>query len=420
MLSKFRDRWRIFCFQYHLAHDLSFVKFQRELLFWLGLGFILFGIGKYLDIYIFAFIAEHIRTPLLDKIALFLTEKLIQVVLVGLGILTAWRVYKNPDHHSKLAPAFFAVIVTGIMAYILKGFFKIPRPFGVSYYDVLGDLQPLLDISSHSFPSAHTAISFAVLIPLWRISKSIGVFWGIFALLVSLARVYEKVHFPSDIAGGILLGGLIGAFFSHPEVHRLLKILWNFLEFRRQAFHLCTGVCCVFAHWAGILRLRFLAVILIIGLIISFISQRHKIPVISDILKLFDRARDKDFPGRGAFYFLLGVFLTFLIFPVKIAYAAILILSFGDSLNHFISKPFHHCCASIPWNKNKNILGVGLGVLAGTLAAQFFVPFYAAFLGSAVAIFLETIPFRIRKFYIDDNIFVPLIAGGIIGGLLFL
>lgn len=208
------------------------------------------------------------------------------------------------------------------------------------------------------------------------------------------------------------MGGVIGAFFSHPEVFKLIKVLWKDLEFRRQSFHFSTGFLCVFAHWTHFLRLRQLFFFLLLGLLISFISQKKNVPIISGVLEQFDRPRDKKFPGRGAFYFFLSVFLCLFIFPVKIAYASILILSVGDSLNHLFMNGFRRI--HLPWNRRKNIFGVVLGIVFGTFAAQFFVPVFAAFFASFVAIFAETIRFKIGKFYVDDNLFVPLLAGGIL------
>ena len=399
---------------YKNFQNINFQSVKKELVFWIGFGIFLFGIGKYLDTQIFKFIETHLRSPVLDQIILFSTEQLIYVTIAGFIGFTFFRIIKNPDHHSNLIPGLFSLITTGILAYILKSAFHIPRPFKAEHFEVLGTLNPLLEISSYSFPSAHAAISFSLLIPFWRISKTLGSLWAIFALFIGFSRVYENVHFPSDIAGGIFLGGVIGAFFSHPEIRKFLKILWEELEFRRQTFHFFTGFCCVFAHWTGILRLREIAFLLIIGLSISLYSQKKKIPFISKILEQFDRTRDKDFPGRGAFYFLLSVFLCIALFPVKIAYAAILILSVGDSFNHLYANCLQNKGYHFPWNKRKNLTGVVIGILLGTFAAQFFVPIIPAFIASSAAIFAETFHIKIKNFYIDDNIFVPLIAGGVL------
>ncbi|MCF7812573.1 phosphatase PAP2 family protein [Candidatus Gracilibacteria bacterium] len=386
---------------------INFRPLKREVWFWIGFGVFLFGIGKYLDQELFLFVQEHIRNPQLDRLVVFLTEKFIWIILALFVMVTGYRVWTGPGAHSKLLPALFSVVVAGIAAFVLKSFFAVPRPFMETAF------EPLVQAPSLSFPSFHAAVSFALFIPFLRISSSIGLFWLVFSLLVSVARVYETVHYPSDIAGGIFLGGIIGSYFSHPTTKRTLEILWREREFRRQSFHFVAGFLCVFLHWAGFFRLRWIAFFLIVGLMISYVSQKRKIPFLHEILQLFDRPRDAQFPGRGAFYFLLGVFLTFLIFPVKIAYAAILILSVGDSLNHLFgtSAPGHLC---FPWNPRKNCWGVALGIGLGTFAAQFFVPLIPAFLASTIAIMSETVPFRIWRFYVDDNLIVPLLAGGVL------
>lgn len=386
---------------------INFSLIRKELFYWVGLGLFLYAIGKYLDYRIYDFF-EPYRGEILDQVTIFATEGLLYIILVIFGLTALYRMWKHPDHHTKMIPAIFAVATTGILSYILKSFFAIPRPFKVM------DLQPLVEAGSFSFPSGHTATAFALLIPLWRVSKYLGVLWAFFAIFMGFSRVYERVHFPSDIAGGIFLGGLIGAFFSHPEMQKWIKHLWaKNLEFRRQSFHFIFGIAFVFAHWKGFLDLRGIGAILVIGILVSFASQYGKFKFLTQLLNLFDRPRDKKFPGRGAFYFLLGMFLCFLLFEVKVAYAAILILSVGDSLNHLFTKKLQNI-VRMPWNKRKNISGVLLGVVLGTFAAQFFVPLLPALLASTVAIFAETFPFRLGKFYIDDNIFVPLLAGGIL------
>ncbi|MDH3324651.1 MAG: phosphatase PAP2 family protein, partial [Candidatus Peregrinibacteria bacterium] len=234
----------------------------------------------------------------------------------------------------------------------------------------------------------------------------------VFAILVSLSRIYEFVHFPVDIAAGILIGGVSGVVFANKEFQKFLLLSWNHLEFRRQSFHFTLGFLVVFAHWIGFLRIREIAIILALGLTISIISQIKRIPIISEILELFDRPRDHDFPGRGAFYFLLGVFLSFWFFPVEIAYASILIMSVGDSLNHLFVRNIGFW--QTPWNPKKNWIGVGLGIVTGVIAAQFFVPLQAAIIATTIAIILETVTLKIGNFFIDDNIIVPLSAGFIL------
>jgi len=391
----------------HKFSKINFKALKAELWFWAGFGVFLYAVGKGLDVHVFQFIEQYLRCPVIDQYILFLTEELLWWILILFALVTGYRVWTKPDNQTKLLPALFALVVTGMLAFVFKSLFAIPRPFLVL------PLLPLASAPSMSFPSAHTALAFALLIPFVRISRITGFFWLLFSLFIGFARVYENLHYPSDIAGGIFLGGIVGAFFSHPDIKKILEVLWEELEFRRQSFHFVAGFLAVFAHWAGFLRLRHIAILLVVGLIVSILTQKGKLSFVQSILKFFDRPRDKNFPGRGAFYLLLGIFITFIIFPIKIAYASILILSVGDSLNRlFASKVPGHL--KFPWNRRKNCIGVAIGIVAGTLVSQFFVPIVPAFLASVLAIVGETIPVRFGKFYLDDNIFVPLIAGGVL------
>lgn len=61
-----------------------------------------------------------------------------------------------------------------------------------------------------SFPSGHTAASFAVVFalgtagsPLWRPALAL-------ALITAFSRLYLYVHWPTDVLGGVLLGAAVG------------------------------------------------------------------------------------------------------------------------------------------------------------------------------------------------------------------
>jgi dolichol kinase len=115
------------------------------------------------------------------------------------------------------------------------------------------------------------------------------------------------------------------------------------------------------------------------------------------------------FPGRGAFYFILGSFLVTLFLPLPIALASILILALGDSFTNIIGRYFGKI--HLPYNPKKTIEGPLFGFVLAGIGGSFFVSPLASFVASFVAMAVETLPLRIGSFEIDDNLTIPVVAG---------
>jgi membrane-associated phospholipid phosphatase len=108
----------------------------------------------------------------------------------------------------------------------LKNLFKQPRPFG---------LEPsagLAEESGYGFPSGHAQTSLVFTLPLSSWAASVKKHYSLliragavfFILLLGFTRLYLGVHFPTDVAGGWLSGGIIltAFYFLGPRIRAWL------------------------------------------------------------------------------------------------------------------------------------------------------------------------------------------------------
>lgn len=69
------------------------------------------------------------------------------------------------------------------------------------------DIEMLVEMpNSYSFPSGHSSSSFAAATALFIMNKKTGVCAYVLAFLIAFSRLYNYVHFPSDVICGIILG----------------------------------------------------------------------------------------------------------------------------------------------------------------------------------------------------------------------
>ena len=87
-----------------------------------------------------------------------------------------------------------------------------------------GKTIPLLIEAQHdfSFPSGHTLASFEAATALMLNNKKLGIPALILACLIAFSRLYLYVHWPTDIAGGVVLGAAMG-WLGAKIIHKVWK-----------------------------------------------------------------------------------------------------------------------------------------------------------------------------------------------------
>lgn len=93
-------------------------------------------------------------------------------------------------------------------------------------YEIIKEITILThQPGDHSFPSGHSACSFAFA---WAFFRAYKKKWGmpvlVLANLVALSRLYVGVHYPTDVLGGIAAGIFVGEL-----GYRLGKNIWDMI-----------------------------------------------------------------------------------------------------------------------------------------------------------------------------------------------
>ena len=92
------------------------------------------------------------------------------------------------------------------LSFLVKDATHRTRPF-VAHHQI----HPLYVVHSSSFPAGHAATAFAGAVLLSLLAPRLAPLLLALAALIGLSRIYDGVHYPTDVLAGAALGALVGA-----------------------------------------------------------------------------------------------------------------------------------------------------------------------------------------------------------------
>jgi len=163
-------------------------------------------------IFFFFYNLAH-QSKIFDSLIIFLAVYFVYFVifLALLFLLFYYKIFFSQNLISDFVSRwkeFFLVCASGglawAVAHLLKILIYLPRPFVI-----FPQVHSLFAETGYAFPSGHTATASGIAFALFFINKKAGYVFTFFALMIGVSRIISGVHFPIDILGGFILGGLV-------------------------------------------------------------------------------------------------------------------------------------------------------------------------------------------------------------------
>jgi undecaprenyl-diphosphatase len=168
-----------------------------------------------IDVVIFRFINGTLANPVTDLLMPFITD--LNHLWAGRAIIVcAWLLLIVRGGKPGRAAALLVLLVIAIgdqlSSNVIKSVFLRPRPCHVVDGAVVVEGVRLLVGcgGGFSFPSSHAVNHFAAASFLTGYYPKAGRYLFGYAAIVALSRVFVGVHYPSDVAGGALIGMGVG------------------------------------------------------------------------------------------------------------------------------------------------------------------------------------------------------------------
>lgn len=145
------------------------------------------------------------KNSFLDNLMIFCAKDLIYIVFAAAAIWFAYAIYRRDRRSAVLFAA--NLVITFILLQVAGHLYVDHRPFVDHHLTRL-----VQHAAGQSFPSDHTTAAGAIALGflLFTRLKTLGWLLAIATLLIGFARIFTGLHYPIDIAGGIVTA-IVGA-----------------------------------------------------------------------------------------------------------------------------------------------------------------------------------------------------------------
>lgn len=179
----------------------------------------------------------------------------------------------------------------------------------------------------------------------------------------------------------------------------------------RKVIHIGSFLIPLFCLYLNVDRFTIAAIITVVTITYAISELKRmrnfKIPIFSTITLKAAKSDEKWNFAPSPIFFALGIILSLTVFPSRIGYTSIALLTLGDGSAPIVGKIFGRVI--LPFNKSKSLEGTIFGFILAFSGAILFTTPLKAMIASAIGMIVESIPSPI-----NDNLSMPIISGLII------